>query len=236
MSGSTLFPEAIPMTPDQGGVVFQDQLFIPAWVHDLESYRRWAKSPDYPTHGWVSFLQGQIWVDLTMEELFTHNQVKGAFAKAIMTLPDYDRLGMYVLDRMLLTNISADLSTEPDGLFAFWKTIQDGLLHLIQTEDRIMELEGAPDMVLEIVSKYSQRKDTVLLRDLYWKAGIREYWLVDARPETARFDILCHTSTGYVAAPSGEGWVFSQVFAGHFQLTRHLNPLGKPLFVVATRV
>jgi hypothetical protein len=29
-------------------------------------------------------------------------------------------------------------------------------------------------MVLEVVSKYSVYKDTVLLPDLYWKAGIPE--------------------------------------------------------------
>ena len=34
-------------------------------------------------------------------------------------------------------------------------------------------------MTLEVVSSSSVRKDTVDLRDRYYKAGILEYWLVD---------------------------------------------------------
>ena len=37
-------------------------------------------------------------------------------------------------------------------------------------------------MVLEVVSKTSVRKDTVVLPQLYWKSKIPEYWLVDGRP------------------------------------------------------
>jgi Uma2 family endonuclease len=222
--------------PGQGGVVIQDELFLPAWVVDLEAYRRWARTEAYPRRGWVSYLHGQIWVDLAMEELFTHNQVKGAYAKTIMNLPDYETRGLFVLDRMLLTNVRAELSTEPDGLFFLWKTVQDGVLRLLQeTEGRILELEGTPDMVLEVLSKYSERKDTVLLRELYWKAGIPEYWLVDARGENPRFDILSHAKEGYVPVSATDGWLHSNVFGAQFRLSRHLNPLGKPNFVVATR-
>ena len=61
-----------------------------------------------------------------MEELFTHNQVKGAYAYAIMSALCATPNGMYVHDRMLLTNDAANLSTEPDGLFFFWGTVQEG--------------------------------------------------------------------------------------------------------------
>jgi Uma2 family endonuclease len=36
-------------------------------------------------------------------------------------------------------------------------------------------------MVLEVVSASSVEPDTQTLRELYWAAGIKEYWLVDAR-------------------------------------------------------
>ena len=106
----------LPRRPD---VLVGEDINVPGWVIDLETYRQWAQSESYPNNGWVSFLDGTIFVDNHLKELFTHNQVKGACAYAIMhLLKDWPK-GMFVIDRMLLTNIGANLSTEPDGLFAF---------------------------------------------------------------------------------------------------------------------
>ena len=108
-----------------------------------------------------------------MEEFLTHNQVKAAFDFAIMGIVQAAASGRYVPERMLLTNESAELSTEPDGLFFAWETVTSERLRLVERADQgIIELEGTPDMLLEIVSKNSLRKDTVVLRELYWKAGV----------------------------------------------------------------
>ena len=37
---------------------------------------------------------------------------------------------------------------------------------------------GAPDLVIEILSPSTKRKDKYLKRELYQKAGVREYWMV----------------------------------------------------------
>jgi Uma2 family endonuclease len=63
--------------------------------------------------------------------------------------------------------------------------------------------------LLEIVSAGSVEKDTQTLRELYWKAGIAEYWLVDARGERLAFDILRHAAKGYVATRKAAGWLKS---------------------------
>ncbi len=47
---------------------------------------------------------------------------------------------------------------------------------LIVTEKNI---QGAPDMVIEILSPSSQYKDKVIKAELYKKFGVREYWLID---------------------------------------------------------
>src|SRR5437867_3480172 len=118
MSIGTATPGALA-TPANGiplraDVFVADGIHVPGWVVDLESYRQWARSEEYPKSGWVSFLDGAIFVDPNMEELFTHNQVKGAYAYAIMSLLGSTPSGMYVHDRMLLTHQAANLSTEPD--------------------------------------------------------------------------------------------------------------------------
>ena len=40
-------------------------------------------------------------------------------------------------------------------------------------------LQGAPDLVIEILSPGTRRRDERLKRDLYERAGVEEYWLVD---------------------------------------------------------
>ena len=34
----------------------------------------------YPEHGEFAFLDGRVWVDLSMEEAFIHNRLKSAFS------------------------------------------------------------------------------------------------------------------------------------------------------------
>src|SRR5262249_37330292 len=92
--------------------------------------------------------------------------------------------------------------------------------------DDSLEVEGAPDMVLEVVSATSVRKDTVELRTLYWAAGIPEYWLVNPLGETLEFDILRRTARGDVPVRKQAGWVKSGVFGKSFRLTRSVDATG----------
>ena len=98
-----------------------------------------------------------------------------------------------------------------------------------------MEIEGTPDMVLEVVSGSSVSKDTEWLRDLYWKAGIAEYWLVDCRGERVDFDILRHTAGGYSATSKSAGWMESAVFGHSFLLTRQSDEMGQPEYTLEAR-
>ena len=220
--------------PKRPEVFVQGQVIIPAWVEDLDSFRRWRLSDEAPDGGEIAFLDSYLWVDLTMEEFLTHNQVKAAYDFAIMSIVIAASLGRYVPDRMIFTNAEANLNTEPDGLFFTWETLRSGRLRLVQRESQgVMELEGTADLVLEIVSKTSVRKDTVLLRDLYFKAGIQEYWLVDVRDGAMKFEILQRTPEGYVAATVTDGWIASKVLCKKFQLQKKSDPLGHPQFVLA---
>ncbi len=212
-------------------IVIADQVRIPSWVNDLESFRRWARSDDYPERGWVSFLDGEIWVDTSMEQLFTHNQVKTEFTVVLGSLMKREELGYYFSDRVLLSNEQANLSTEPDGTFCSFAALEAKRIRLLEgVEQGYVEIEGAPDMVLEVVSAYSVRKDTKILRHLYGRAGIPEYWLVDARKSSLQFDILRWTERGYLAGRRRHGWLKSKVFGRSFLLETKPDRLGHPQF------
>ena len=90
-------------------------------------------------------------------------------------------------------------------------------------------------MVLEVTSPSSLHKDTVVLRDLYWAAGIREYWLVDVRADPLQFDVLRRGKGGYLRGRKTAGWVRSTVFANSFRLSQQTDRLGYPEYTLAVR-
>lgn len=214
-------------------IVIGEQVRIPAWVVDLASFRRWACSEDFPEHGWFAHLKGELWVDLSMEKL-KHNQIKGEISRIIGNLVKAGGWGLYLYDRMLLTNIEAELSTEPDGMFLSHTTIATGRAILEEGDDSL-DVLGTPDMVLEVVSKNSVQKDTVVLPELYWKAGIPEYWLVDTRDEEPTLDIRRHAARKYVSRRTQAGWLKSAVFGQAFQLRRQAGAHGFSQYTLAIR-
>jgi Uma2 family endonuclease len=210
--------------------VIEEEFRFPSGVVDLNSFCNWAISEDFPERGHVSYFRGQIWVDLSLEELYTHNQIKAEIDRVIMQLGRSSKAGRYIPDGMLLRNAQAGLATEPDGMFISYEAFRTGTVKRMPgMGSGIFQLEGTPEMVLEVVSATTVEKDTVLLRDLYWKAGISEYWLVDARSATVHFDLLRHGPKGYSSTRrQAGGWLRSNVFAKSFRLMLDRDPLGDP--------
>jgi Uma2 family endonuclease len=90
--------------------------------------------------------------------------------------------------------------------------------------------------VVEVVSDSSEDKDLVKLRSDYFRAGIPEYWIVDARDGALNFDILKRGSRGYTTTRTqADGWLKSAVFGRSFRLTQATDPLGNPQFTLEHR-
>jgi len=49
---------------------------------------------------------------------------------------------------------------------------------------------GAPDLVVEILSPATARMDWVLKHNIYMKAGVKEYWIVDPDAQTVLVHLL----------------------------------------------
>ena len=213
--------------------LYDEQIRIPSWVVDLESFRRWSDDDAFPETGRISFLKGDVCVDMSKEQLFSHNEVKSELNTVLRVLVRANQMGRYFTDGAFLSNVEAEVSDQPDGLFVSSASLQRERVRIIEgrTEGHV-ELEGSPDMVLEVVSRSSVEKDTVLLRQAYAEAGIREYWLVDARQEPLHFDILRRTARGYAASRRRAGWVSSEVFDHWFRLTQQAASDGFPAFTL----
>jgi Uma2 family endonuclease len=69
-----------------------------------------------------------------------------------------------------------------DVLLSVHDIVQPDLLFVSKERAEIVELEnlkGAPDLVVEILSKGTRRLDERIKLDAYERCGVREYWLFD---------------------------------------------------------
>ncbi len=166
---------------------------------------------------------------MSPEELETHNEVKLTVASTIYQLADELDEGEVFTDGTLYTSESADLSTEADGLFVKWESYEAGRVRLVprkSTPGQYMEVRRSADWAPAIVSRTSPEKDTVVLRDRYHRARVREFWLIDAMEDDIDFKILVWRSRGYVAVRPRDGWLKSPLFGRAFRLERRRNRVG----------
>jgi Uma2 family endonuclease len=214
-------------------IVINGAAHLPPWITDHNSFRRWACSDDFPRRGQFFFLAGELWADLSMETLI-HNQIKNTIAAVLTAIAFGESLGRFLADRMMLANIAAGLSCEPDGMFISSAAFADGRITLKNGDDSL-EIIGTPDMALEVVSKTSVEKDAVTLKELYAKAGIAEYWLVDSTVEAPALEIYRLAAGRYVAARKHDGWVKSNVFGRAFRLACKKDAQGVSQFNLETK-
>ena len=137
-------------------------------------------------------------------------------------------------------------------------TLESGRARLIPravaTVDRFVEIEGTVDLIFECISDSSTVKDLFFLRDgasaafcfssrppdggakarvreAYWKAGVREYWIADVRGKTVEFEVLVHQAQGYKPAPKdADGFATSAVLERGVRLTRRSRAAGMDFY------
>src|SRR5207244_320198 len=103
-------------------------------AYTLAGFRDWAHSDAFPMHGRIAFLDREIFIDMSPEKIETHNKVKTEVTRVVANLNNRLQLGEFYSDRTLLTNVAVGLSTEPDGIFAKWETLEGGGLRLVRRQ------------------------------------------------------------------------------------------------------
>jgi Uma2 family endonuclease len=193
---------------------------IPPGIQSLDVFRKWAISEDCPEKLSIMFLRGEVTIYMSREEIGTRADVKTEVAICLGLLKRETDFGKLYINGVLLTNEEAGVSNNPDMLAVFWESLEKRRVHFVKRGKREVEIVGSPDWALEIVSRSSVTKDKRQLRKAYHRAGIREYWIIDARRDELSFVVLYWRKAGYVAATHADGWVHSRVFQRDFRLTR----------------
>jgi Uma2 family endonuclease len=202
---------------------------VPPDAHSLAGFRAWAASDGFPEQVRISLIQGELLIDMNPERIETHNWVKTEVLRVLATLARDSDLGQVCTDGAWITNDKAELSTEPDAAFISWQGLESGRVEIVPTaEDGIdgIEIRGSPDWMLEVVSPSSVRKDTRLVPTAYHRAGVREFWLVDARGAEVEFTVFVWREAGFIASVPQDGWSDSPVFGRQFRLTRERSRRG----------
>src|SRR3989304_9190713 len=117
-----------------------------------------------------------------------HQRTSGNLTMALGTFIKKHALGE-VLTAPYDVILSDENVVQPDLLFV--STARAAIV----TEDNI---QGAPDIMVEILSESSRKKDEVTKRKLYERFGVQEYWIVD--PELEIVKIFRRAQQGYSRA------------------------------------
>jgi Uma2 family endonuclease len=209
----------------------RDSFEIPADVQSLADFRRWALSDVFPEKGRIDFISGRIEVDMSPEDLFCHGTLKSEIAGVLSYLVKRGKLGHLFIDSTRVSCPQAALSCEPDIVFVSRESIASGRVRLVPKASglpgRYVEVEGAPDLVVEVVSDTSVEKDTRRLPLVYFRAGMREFWLADARSDRPTLVIHHRGPSAYVPADrDADGFQQSLVFGRRFRLDSTWEPQG----------
>jgi Uma2 family endonuclease len=94
------------------------------------------------------------------------------------------------------------LSAPTDVVLSDHDIVQPDLLFISNERRAIVEdknIQGAPDLVIEILSERNRRLDEVIKRQAYERFGAREYWILDPRWKTVQ--VLERASEGLRRKP-----------------------------------
>jgi Uma2 family endonuclease len=218
----------------------EEHVEIP-YFDSLTRFRAWALSDELPGRVRIDYIRGKVEVDMSPEDFFFHGSVKVEIAAELRNILRVAASGYLAVDRTRVSCPAADLSVEPDIIYIAAEALESGRVRLVPKttgeDDRYVEVEGPPDMIVEIVNDSSVGKDTRRLPISYWEAGVQEYWLVDARGKELLFQIHERGKAGFEPVPAdAEGFRRSRVFGRRFRLDRQRDRYDRWVFNCESRL
>lgn len=85
-----------------------------------------------------------------------------------------------------------------DVVLSKYNVVQPDLIFVSRHREHIIgekNIQGAPDMVVEVLSPGTRERDEKIKMKIYAKYGILEYWIVD--PDNKKVAVYCWSKEGY---------------------------------------
>ena len=170
------------------------------------TYADYAKTPD--DERW-ELIDGEL-INLgeimapSAKEAHQRNQVR--LGSRMFFFTDENDLGKVYSDFDVV--LSDTDTVRPDLLF-----VAKERLHIITADN----VQGAPDLVVEIRSESTARRDWTIKRELYARHGVKEYWIVDSDATTVSA-LLPEDGKLKVAGVYGEDDTLTSAVMGGFSV------------------
>lgn len=166
------------------------------------SYTDYLALPE-PTH--AEWVRGEVII--FMPPTTRHQDILLFLAVLMRLFAETLRAGKVLVAPVEMRLIAGQLSREPDIVF---------VSEANQQRITAARIEGPADLVVELVSPHSTTRDYHEKYHEYAQAGIREYWLIDPRPDHEQ--VTCYQldpqGAYQPAPPDAHGRLHSAVLTG----------------------
>jgi Uma2 family endonuclease len=153
-----------------------------------------------------------IWGEIMMSPSpnIGHQAISRTLVKLILTRVERTRAG-FVYDAPCDVVLDAHTTVQPDVIF-----VSNERKRIITDEN----IQGAPDLLVEIISPGTEDRDRLVKTRLYRESGVREFWLVDR--EARRITMF---------TPNG-AWVYDEGDVLESRVLPGLKSRLRPLFKI----
>lgn len=165
----------------------------------LKTYDDYAKMPEGASY---QLIAGEIIMSPAPDLL--HQDILGAIFYELRQFVHQSKLGkVFVAPTDVYFNEHDTF--QPDILF-----VSTERKHILKDE----RIEGAPDLVVEILSPSTGYYDLAKKKDVYEQSGVKEYWIVD--PKLKSIEVLTNQNGNFVTLVKAKkiGVVASNVLSG----------------------
>ena len=104
------------------------------------------------------------------------------------------RLGMIIGTHLSNNKSGYVYPDDVDVHFSDGSLYKPDLVVVLKSNEKILagrkNIYGAPDMVVEVLSHSTRKKDLTIKKDTYEAHGVREYWIIDPRAKSVTVYLL----------------------------------------------
>jgi len=104
-----------------------------------------------------------------------------------------------------------------DIIFSNINIVQPDLIFISKENYQILtdlNIQGAPDLLVEILSPSTKENDRIFKKHIYEKFGVKEYWIVDPESETVEIWEMKNTKFQLAVKASKNQLIKSQLLEG----------------------